>query len=175
MNKSFDPQHDFEHIERVRKNALKITKILRLENKVDKNLLQAACLLHDLIYSVYPPSFKIYLLEGYLTKKIVPSILDKIGVKEKDKTTIINSIGRHPHSFPLKMLNKNSDFYTKILQDADTLDLFNEERLKSFRRSSQKSIFHKILSILAVPVFKYGRINIKKFLNLPEIARNFYV
>jgi len=39
------------------------------------------------------------------------------------------------------MLNKNEDLYTKILQDADTLDFFSKERERDFSKSKVKTVF----------------------------------
>lgn len=175
MGKSFDPQHDFSHVERVRKNALKIAKILRLEDELDGNLLQAACLLHDLAYSEYRPGLKTWLLEGYLSKGVIERALNRVEINDEDKNTLIKAIARHPYSFPLKRLNRNRDVYTKVLQDADTLDSFSEERIENLRELSKKSIAHKVFFILVDFVFKYGRRNVEKFLNFPELAENFYV
>jgi len=43
-----DPQHGFIHLQRVANFAQKIVKTLKVENKIDVNLLSAACYLHDI-------------------------------------------------------------------------------------------------------------------------------
>lgn len=172
--KRSDIQHNFDHIDRVRKNALRIIRILGVEKKVDKNLLQAACLLHDLVFTEHAPGLVVYFFEGYLVKKKAQYILDAVGVGQKDQKIIINAIVRHSLSFPFRRLNKNRDVYTKVLQDADTLDYFHSERIKNLKVASRKSPFYRILSLFSNLGFNYGKKNMEKFLNFPELATLFY-
>lgn len=174
MKDSLDPQHDFSHVDRVRKNALKIVKILKVDDKIDINLLQAMCLLHDITFTKYSPSLSTYLFEGILAEKVLSNILNKfeLGIEEKSKIT--QAIVHHPLAFPLKNLNRNRDLYTKILQDADTLDQFSPERLRSLQKAKEKYFHYKIISGIGGAVYRYCRKNIKKFLNLPKIAKSFY-
>jgi HD superfamily phosphodiesterase len=170
MKGSKDPQHEWKHARRVGKNCRTIIQSLNLDNKVDNNLLQAACYLHDINRVYYPPGFINYFFETRNSKKILPEILSTLGLKESEKTTIENAIYSSSFSFPFKKLNKDKDLYTQILQDADTLDFFNKDRVKSFEKSKGKYFFYKIVGALSNWAVKYGRRNIKNYLNFPELA-----
>lgn len=176
MKKTLDPQHDFEHVERVRKNAIKIAKIVEVERKIDLNLLQAACLLHDLTYTKHKPSLVVYLFEGKYLEKIGPQILGEFEITKEDKKMASEAFLHHTHWFPLKgLLNvkNNGSIYTKILQDADAIDLFTGERWESLVRSRKKYLFYKLSWPITVFVIEYGRKNAEKFLNFPQIASHF--
>jgi hypothetical protein len=170
-----DPLHRNDHAERVRLNSLKLIKILKLEDKIDKNLLQAICLLHDVPQSVfkkYPLGFiGKHISEKLIIKKNLPAILNRFNLGEEVKKVMYNAIYHHPGSIPYMVLNKNADYYTKILQDSDSLDYFSMERLNMLMHSKDNGIFYKIGSMIAHPYFKYGRANIKKFLNYTESAQ----
>lgn len=168
-----DSQHHFDHILRVKQNALKIVKLLGVEEKVDLNIIQASCLLHDITYSTNNsyPLFLVYLFEGFLSKNIVINILKSLNISSKEIFTISNAISKHSKSFPFKKLNKNSDLYTKILQDADTIDFFNEKRVKNFKDSS---ILTSRASSIINKITDYGKDNIHKYLNFPELSLYFF-
>jgi HD superfamily phosphodiesterase len=170
-----DLQHDLEHVEMVRRNALKIVEILGLENDLDLNTLQAACLLHDLTFTEHDPSFKSYLLEGMILEKQLPPILDKFEVSEKDKARILEACVYHTFAFPFKRLNKHRGLYARVLQDADLLELFNKKRIKKIEISKKKFLYYRLLSFVSGPALAFGRRNIRMFLNFPEIASEFAI
>lgn len=167
-----DLQHDFDHANRVRKKALNIADILGVKNDIDLNLLQASCLLHDLTYSRKNPIplILIYIIEGFLAKSFVNKALKTLNISDQNRQIITKTISKHSKSFPFKKLNKKEDLYTKILQDADTLDFFNKQRIENFKNING---FTKKCSLLINLFVSYGKKNINKFLNFPELALYF--
>jgi HD superfamily phosphodiesterase len=170
-----DFQHDCEHAKRVAKNALNIVQILGLNEKINLNLLEATCFLHDINYATFKPSLTNYFFEGNRTKKILPKILTGLGIKKDEKDIIENAIYNSSFSFPFRKLNKTKDLYSQLLQDADTIDFFSDERIKSFKKSQQKFFFYKLLSPLSSWAVRFGRKNLSKYLNFPKLAEYYYV
>lgn len=175
VRKIKDPQHGFIHLERVANFAQKIVKTLKVENKIDINVLLAACYLHDINHTFYPPGLLNYFLERRRLKKVLPKVLAELDIDVREKAVIENAIYLSPFSFPFKMLNKNGSLYTKILQDADTLDFFSYEREVSFNRAKKNIVFYAFLGLFSDRVLNYGRKNIGKFLNFPQTAKEAYV
>lgn len=107
-----DPAHDFEHIMRVYKNAQKISK----QEKVNEKLVLSAVLLHDIVS--YPKSDKHSKNSSVESAKKSKSILEKYGFSKEEIIIVSDAI--RDHSF-----SKNKTPATlvgKILQDADRLD-----------------------------------------------------
>ena len=174
MKKTLDPQHDFSHIQRVTKNALKIVDVLGLENSVDKDILKTACLFHDIAFTRHKPSFLTWIFEGRFAVRILRE-LDILSLLSKKEFSIIEkTIRYHGLSFPIRRLNRKRDLYCQILQDADTLDLFHQERMESFEKSRANSAFLKFVYIFRNPVSKFGIKNIRFFLNFPQLAKIFH-
>lgn len=169
---SLDPLHDYNHVNRVRNNAIKIVNLLNLKN-VDTNLLQAICLLHDLTYIYHKPGLTPFLFEGIYIKKILLLMKGDLGINENDFQVMLKAAQHHPHSFPLRLLNKDRDVYCKILQDADTLDLHNFERVKRIKEMKSGNLYQKTLYY--IELYKMGDFtnNLEKFLNYPELAAHF--
>lgn len=167
MRNSLDEQHDFSHVDRVRKNAIKIAQKLRISKQLDLNLLQAMCLLHDYTYSKYKASIGVYIFEGKIIKSLLSSLLDDFGLSDSDKVELIQAVSLHPHSFPFRRLAFKGSIYAKILQDADTQDFFYEKRVESFIHSNRK---YKITAPLSNLLVAYGRKNLGKYLNFPSIS-----
>jgi hypothetical protein len=170
-----DPQHGFLHIQRVASFAQKIVKTLKVEDKVDLNLLQAACFLHDINHTYFSPGFLNYFLEKRRLKKVLPKVLAELNIAADEKIIIENAIYSCPFSFPFKMLNPNGNLYTKILQDADTLDFFSKEREESFNKAKKKIIFYALLGLFSKYALIYGRKNIANYLNFRKVANESYV
>jgi hypothetical protein len=170
-----DPQHGFKHLERVADFAQKIVKTLKVENKLDVNLLLAACFLHDINHTFYSPGLLNYFLERARLKKVLPKVLAELDINADDKTILENAIYLSPFSFPFKKLNRSGDLYTKILQDADTLDFFSYERENSFKRAKKKITFYAFLGLFSDRALSYGRMHIAKYLNFAQLANETYV
>lgn len=173
IEKSRQSRHGFDHVWRVKENAFKIVRFFRLEKEVDGNLLQAACFLHDVSQPRQkPPPVLRYLFEGFFTKRLASKIIKAVSIDIPEQQIILNAVSKHSKSFPLRRLNQKEDLYTRILQDADTLDFFNKRRVKKIKN---KNWFTKIISPLIDCFLSYGEKNLKKFLNFPEIAEQFYL
>ena len=175
MQKSVDPQHNFPHVDRVRRNALRIAKILNFDGVIDRNLLSAICYLHDLAFTVHRPSLSTWFLEGHLVKKqlLRLSLFELLGVLPEEQHIIVIAIIHHPLGFPLQKLNRQRDVYTQILQDADTLDFFTAERLTAFTVSRQLFLFYRVCALFSGFSHRLYRRNIHRYLNFPELAKHF--
>ncbi|KAF6246535.1 phosphohydrolase [Nitrosopumilus sp. b3] len=107
-----DPAHDFEHIMRVYKNAKKICK----KERANEKLVLSAALLHDLVS--YPKSDKRSKLSSIESAKKSQSILKKYNFSHEEIMIISDAI--RDHSFSQKKIPNTIE--GKILQDADRLD-----------------------------------------------------
>ena len=165
-----DLQHGWGHLERVAENARVIVGTLKLENKMDTNLLQATCYLHDINRAYFSPTLVNYIFETRNSKSVLPKVLTKLNVGKKEKRLIENAIYSSSFSFPFRRLNRNGNLYTKVLQDADTLDFFSTQRELDFQKSKKSSIFYAFLGLFSKWALNYGRKNLSNYLNFPEIA-----
>lgn len=172
MQRSKDPQHTFDHLERVRKNALKIVDLMGFKN-IDINLLQAICLLHDVPVALFPggPAIQ-HFFERVVVKKYLPEILTGLGISGREAKIINDSIYFHNFTIPYRILNTKGDIYAKVLQDSDSLDYFSKDREKSLVVASNKYIFYYLLSLVSRKFLAYGRIHLGKYLNYPELSKS---
>ncbi len=166
--------HNDDHVVRVRENAFKIAKLLGVEERIDKNLLAAICMLHDLTYSVRKPNIYTYIFEGRIERRMMRAALKNFDISDDAKEVIIDAVARHAHSFPFKKLNKGNGYYAKILQDADTLDFFDTTRINYFLTNQNKNLFKSLRKAIANALIRYGKNNLKLFLNYPILARTFF-
>jgi uncharacterized protein len=107
-----DPAHDFTHTMRVYKNAQKLCK----NEKANEKLVLSAVLLHDIIS--YPKSDKRSHLSSQKSSEESKKILKKFGFTSKEIKIISEAI--YDHSFSRGITSKTLE--GKILQDADRLD-----------------------------------------------------
>ena len=107
-----DSAHDFEHVMRVYKNAQKLCK----KEKVNEKLVLCAVLLHDIVS--YPKSDKRAKNSSVDSAKKAKTILKKYSFPENEITLISDAI--RDHSFSQKGTPQTIE--GKILQDADRLD-----------------------------------------------------
>ena len=107
-----DSAHDFEHVMRVYKNAQKICK----KEKGNEKLILSAALLHDIVS--YPKSDKRSKLSSLQSAKKSKFMLKKYDFS-KDEIEIISDAIRD-HSFSQNKIPETLE--GKILQDADRLD-----------------------------------------------------
>ena len=112
LKMSNDSAHDFDHIMRVYKNAQKICK----KEKTDEKLVLSAVLLHDVIS--YPKSDKRSKLSSLKSSEVSKQILKKYNFTENEIQIISDAI--NDHSFSQNKTPKTIE--GKILQDADRLD-----------------------------------------------------
>lgn len=174
MSRLKSVSHNDAHVIRVRDNALKIVKLLRLEKRLDTNLLSAICLLHDFTYSLRKPNVYTYIFEGRIERRMTRSLLKKFDIPDETKETIVDAVSRHAHSFPFKKLNKGNGYYTKILQDADTLDFFDASRINYFLIGQDSGLLKSFKKALINAIVRYGKNNLALFLNYPILARIFF-
>jgi len=107
-----DSAHDFDHIMRVYKNAEKICK----KEKANQKLVLSAALLHDVIS--YPKSDKRAKLSSQRSAKEAEKILNKLDYSIEEIKVISDAI--RDHSFSRGKTPKTLE--GQILQDADRLD-----------------------------------------------------
>ena len=107
-----DSAHDFEHVMRVYKNAKKICK----EEKANEKLILSAALLHDIVS--YPKSDKRSKISSLESAKKSKQILKKYDFSKEEIMIISDAIC--DHSFSQNKIPKTLE--GKILQDADRLD-----------------------------------------------------
>ena len=107
-----DAAHDFQHVLRVYKNAQKICK----KEKINEKLVLSAALLHDIVS--YPKSDKRSKLSSIESAKKSEKILQKYSFSKEEITIISNAI--RDHSFSQCKIPESVE--GKILQDADRLD-----------------------------------------------------
>ena len=107
-----DPAHDFNHVMRVYKNAQKLCK----REKANEKLVLSAVLLHDIIsYSKSDPRSKLSSIKSAQEAK---KILNNLDYSSKELRIISDAI--RDHSFSRGKIPQTLE--GKILQDADRLD-----------------------------------------------------
>ena len=107
-----DPSHDFAHIMRVYKNAEKICR----NEKVNERLVLVSVLLHDIVKKSQSDKRIKSSADLSANKSII--ILKKLKYLDSDIRIVTEAIRNH--SFTKKKVSKN--IVGKILQDADRLD-----------------------------------------------------
>ena len=107
-----DPAHDFEHIMRVYKNAKKLCK----QEKANEKLVLSAVLLHDIVS--YPKFDKRSKKSSLESAKKSKQILKKYNFSNEEIIIISDAI--RDHSFSQNKIPQTIE--GKILQDADRLD-----------------------------------------------------
>ncbi len=107
-----DPSHDFNHIMRVYKNAQKLCK----KEKANEKLVLSAVLLHDVVS--YPKSDKRSMISSLKSAEEAKKILKKLDYAPEEIQIVSNAI--RDHSFSRG--KKPETLEGKILQDADRLD-----------------------------------------------------
>jgi len=107
-----DSAHDFEHTMRVYKNAQKICK----KEKANEKLILSAALLHDIVS--YSKSDRRSKMSSIDSAKKSKQILGKFDFSKEEITIISDAI--RDHSFSQNKIPKTLE--GKILQDADRLD-----------------------------------------------------
>ena len=166
--KNVDSQHSYGHLTRTKNNAVQIASLLKLNSKIDLNLLKAACLLHDIHHIKYKPSFLNWIRESRLLRQMLPSILEQFNLTESDRYLLSEAVSNHTLSFPFSRLHRKSSLYAQIVQDADTLDFVSEIRVFDLRNNKNKFKIYRFLSLFS-GLARYGRKRIKGFLNLPDV------
>jgi hypothetical protein len=160
IDKMKDSQHGWKHLQRVADNARNIARSLRVESKINMLLLLAACYLHDINHAFYTPGLMNYFLESRRQRRVLPGILSELKIDGEERS---------------KRLNKGGDLYTQILQDSDTIDFFSKQREISFKKAAAEFGFYFFLRPFSKWALRYGRNNLKNYLNAPELVQESYV
>ena len=173
-----DLAHDFDHVMRVYKNAQKICK----KEKADEKLVLSAALLHDLVF--YPKSDKRSKMSSIESAKKSKNILKKYNFSNEEITIISNAI--EEHSFSQNKIPTSIE--GKILQDADRLDAlgaigiarafatsgslkrqfynvndpFCKQRIPDDKIWTLDHFFKKLLKLESLMNTKYGKTEAKK-------------
>ena len=163
-------RHDVEHVQRVRNNAFAILKALDV-GSVDKDMLEALCYLHDIPMceasrgTILSHAF-VHVFEKSIIKKRIFSLIEQFRLTVEEKKILMTAMINHPYSIPYRCLNKQSDMYSKILQDADSLDYVSPIREHQFKEA------HPTLSWAAGMYLSFIRTHIGWFLNYPELLHS---
>lgn len=168
-------QHGWDHAIRVKNNSDKIVELLKLETSIDFNLLHSICYLHDIpiCHFYVNPFISIinHFLETFLILLYLPKVLKQFGLNRTEEKIILNAVKNHPMSYPYRQLHPDQDLYTRILQDADTLDYFSIERNQSFEQKSSQNLIYKLSNPLKKILINAGLKNKADFLNFPELSK----
>ena len=173
-----DPAHDFEHVMRVYKNAQKISK----KEKANQKLVLSAALLHDIVS--YPKSSKRSKLSSIDSAKKSKIILKKYDFSDDEIIIVSDAIAEH--SFSQNKVPQTLE--GKILQDADRLDAlgaigiarvfatsgslnrpfyniddpFCDKRTPDDNLWAVDHFFNKLVKLESMMNTKYGKIEAKK-------------
>lgn len=137
ISKYFDEKgaHDMSHTLRVLKTAEHIAKS---EKNVDKEILIASCLLHDIARKKEDFS-KIKICHAEEGARMAQAILRKIKSPEWKIQRVTDAIKCHRKSSGLKA----ETIEAKILQDADRLDIFGAVGIaRTFAQFAGKGVIH---------------------------------
>jgi uncharacterized protein len=131
-----DPAHDYSHIMRVYKNAQKISK----HEKANQRLVLAAVLLHDIVQ--FPKSDPRSKTSSEKSAVLAQKILKKYDFSDPEIAIICDAI--RDHSYSRGKIPKTIE--GKILQDADRLDAIGAigiARTFSVGGSEQRPIYNE--------------------------------
>lgn len=175
MQKTLDPVHDWLHIERVLVNAENIFNLLpkKQQKKIDKKILKLAVVWHDISFTKYKASIWQYLVEGWRARTISKRYFKKFGLANKEIKLLADIILRHNwvEKFILVrifLIKKRSLCYA-IVQDADTLDYFHQDRIKQAVEVVKNSPIKRIIMKTFKPIYiNFFHKHKKIFLNLKE-------
>jgi len=169
MKKTKDANHDWGHVERVMNRALKIKNLLSEEKQqqVDDSLLKLICVWHDASYIFYKAGIAQYFLEGKREAKVVEKYIDS-DISSKEKEILVDAVKHHTWA-DLGRLNRKRSLCHQLLQDADWLDEFSQERAEGVKELAKKSVYWWLAHNFVMPIF-FGRLkkNKAKHLNLKE-------
>ena len=131
--------------------------------------MQAAGYLHDILLAKrksknYFSQLYSHIFEKALNKKQIRQVLEQFNLSAEEKEILATAIINHPYSIPYRRLNKQKDLYSKILQDADSLDYVSPERESNFIKGKGKRVIR-----LTKMYLSWIRNNLEKYLNFPEL------
>jgi HD superfamily phosphodiesterase len=166
-----DPVHDEQHANRVWGNIRKIVEKLSEERKkdLDMMILKLAAMWHDIAFVYFNHDLVNYFLEGRRGARIAKAYFNKVGI-DKDETDLVCDIIFHHQHSSLFLLNRKYSIYHQILQDADTMDVYNNPlRIKLAEVAAQgSSMWYKFMMRILKPLFFNKMRKSKLIYNLPE-------
>ena len=170
-----DINHNWAHLERVAANALKIKSLLSADSqsRTDDKILILAAVWHDISYAFCRAGFIQYLLEGRRSRKIVNQYFQAANLDPQEAKLIADIIVHHTFN-NFGATNRKRSFYHQIIQDADTFEMLNKERLKTATAAAKHSFYWFVAIKILKPVFFVFFLRFKSyFLNLKESAEIF--
>ena len=163
-----DQLHGWNHAQSVVANAKCIFN--QVDFDIDIDILLTAALLHDLHYSVEKNSKLVsYIAERKICARVTRQVLEKFGqtFTAREQAIIVQAVYNHPFSFPFRNLNKSNDYYSQILQDADTMEFFNPLRAPKFVHTVDNFVINLIRKAAWVS-HRYFLKYVDPFLNLQD-------
>ncbi len=167
-----DANHDWSHIERVLDNIKKIMRMLpeKIRQTIDEKLLILAAVWHDVSYHQFKAGVVHYFLEGQRVGRIAEKYFLAAQL-DQEKIGLLVDVVRHHTFSTFGRLNRQRTVYHQILQDADTIDMFNASRLAQTRELARQSWFWR-LTIFFEPYTRNWFRRHRDFLfNFPELIK----
>jgi hypothetical protein len=166
-----DYHHGLEHINNVTNTTMKIADRIDPDHKkIDRNLLEACVYSHEVAWTKYNVNLLTYFLEGILAKRILKELINDLEIDRYEKEILLEAVKTHPHSFPLKRLNKRYSIYSQILQDADTIDAYRDNR----EEETLDIYLSKVTKAFVFKLFNIKKADLDNYLNLDESKKYFY-
>jgi len=137
--------------------------------EVDDKILKLICVWHDISYAFHKANAWQFFLEGPRGKGVFREYAQKIELNKDEEEIILSVILHHDIYKEFIFLNKKRNLYYHIIQDADFLEEFNEERIRNAEKMAGNSLYWKFLINIMKPLF-FGYVlrNKKKFLNFEQ-------
>jgi hypothetical protein len=153
MAETRDQNHDWGHVEMVLQNAELIKKELKAEAIIglDEFLLKTAVLWHDISFSRYSMNFIQYFREAIRSMKIAKKYFQKAGLIKGEIKLLSDVIKRHPWS-SFGILNKKRSIYHRIVQDADTIEIFSYKRYLQAIKTAERSLLWRMIIKIGKPL-----------------------
>jgi len=163
-----DPNHDWQHMQRVEENALRIKKLLGVE--IDERILRIASAWHDISYAFYKANVFQFILEGPRGARKFKRYANQAGVNRKETELLSDIIWHHDIYKESRLVNRKRSAYHKIIQDADFLEEFNEGRMKNAQKMAESSLYWRFVIKIIKPIFfNWLKKNKDKFLNFKQV------
>ena len=123
-------------------NCLKIKGALPVDEAkdLDDKILIIAALWHDVAYIFYRLDFMMIFLEGRRARRIVKKYFRDLDIGKQDTDLISDMIFYHAGS-SFGILNKKRSLYHQVLQDADTMEIFNPERFQKIGEQTKLTAY----------------------------------
>ena len=174
MGRTQDKVHDWSHIERTIKNAFRIKRLLDkdLQEQINDKVLTIAITWHDISFVFYKQNPSQFFQESKRSTKIARKYFNQAKLSIEEIEIILSVILHHPVYYPFirsDFLNRDKSIYHQIVQDADMIDFFSDERMKVAKESTKDSWRWWLAYYILKPFFYKSRMKKKYiFFNLEE-------